>query len=155
MPTGAPGSTATTHASADVPKSIPDNNQAGVTSNLPIAASAIVSDVDVSIGGITHTFVGDLALDLMSPAGTTVRLFNHHGAGGDNFSGTMFDDQAATAITSGAAPYSGSFRPFEPLSAFNGQELQGTWKLKVVDNVAADTGTLQSWNTKTKGYTCN
>ena len=96
----------------------------------------------------------DLEISLISPAGTTVRLANHVGGSGDNFTNTVFDDEAATAIGSGTPPFTGSFRPFQPLSAFDGQVIAGTWKLKVVDMAPTDAGTLSSWNTKTKGYVC-
>jgi subtilisin-like proprotein convertase family protein len=152
--TGAPGVTQFTANSTDVPKSIPDGNQTGVTSNLAIASVGRISDLDVTIGSISHTWDADLAIDLISPAGTTVRLFNHHGGSGDNLTNTVFNDSAATAISAGAAPFTGSFRPFQPLSAFNGQATNGTWKLRVVDNASFDTGALNSWGTKRRIYTC-
>jgi serine protease len=82
------------------------------------------------------------------------RLFNRHGGSGDNLTNTVFDDGAAVSIGAGAAPFTGSFRPFEPLSAFNGQQIQGTWKLRVVDNAAEDVGTLNSWSLRREMYGC-
>ncbi len=155
VPIGRPSTTATVRTATDVPKAIPDNNPAGVTSVLAAGnAGMTVSDLDVTIGQITHTFVGDLTIDITSPEGTTVRLANRNGGSGDNFTDTVFDDEAATAITAGAAPFTGSFRPFQPLSAFDGQRILGNWTLKVTDLAGADVGTLSAWNTKTKGYTC-
>ena len=152
---GRPGTTATTRTATDVPKAIPDDNPTGATSILTAGATGnTVSDIDVTIGQITHTYDGDLTIDITSPAGTTVRLASLVGGSADNFTGTVFDDEAATPIASGAAPFTGSFRPFQPLSAFDAQKIQGQWKLHVVDNAAADVGTLSSWNTKTKGYSC-
>ena len=152
--TGQAGTAQITADSADVPKAIPDNNPAGVTSNLVISGVAFVSDVDVRVGSLTHSFVGDLVIDLISPSGMEVRLFNRHGSSGDNLTNTVFDDAAATAITAGAAPFTGSFRPFEPLSAFNGQRANGTWKLRVADVASADTGTLNNWASSRRVYVC-
>ena len=152
---GRPATTAITRTATDVPKAIPDNNASGVSSVLVANSTGTrVSDLDVTIGQITHTFVGDLTIDLTSPQGTTVRLANRNGSSGDNFTNTVFDDEAATSITSGAAPFTGSFRPIQALSAFDGQTIAGNWTLRVADVAGDDVGTLSAWNTKTKGYAC-
>lgn len=153
--TGRPGGGLTTTSSTDVPKSIPDNDSAGVLSNNVVSGSGILSDLDVTIGSLTHTFVGDLTIDLISPAGTKVRLFNQHGGSGQNFSNTVFNDEAATAISSATAPFTGSFRPFEPLTAFDGQQVNGTWKLHVVDHALQDAGSLNSWSHTRRVYVCS
>ena len=155
MQTGAPGGAPATTASTDVPKAIPDNAPGGVTSTNAVSTTGLVSDLNVTIGQITHTFDADLVIDLTSPAGTTVRLVNMRGGSGDNFTNTVFDDEAATSITAGVAPFTGSFRPEQPLSAFDGQPASGTWTLKVVDTAAIDTGTLSSWDLTTVGFTCS
>ena len=91
------------------------------------------------IGNLTHTWVGDLKLELTSPTGTIVVLADRPGGtanSGDNFTGTVFDDEASVAIgtASTAAPYTGSFRPqADQLSRFDGESQQGTWTLKVSD----------------------
>jgi len=46
-------------------------------------------------------------------------------------------------------PFMGSFRPEASLSAFNGKSgtaANGAWKLRIVDAVAPDTGTLMCWS---------
>jgi len=74
-----------------------------------------------------------------------------HGGGGDNYgSGTLgcsgtfthFNDDAVTAITAGSAPFAGAFTPEQALSAFNGEEESGSWKMRVADTATADTGTI-------------
>lgn len=68
------------------------------------------------------------------------------GGSGDNFTNTVLDDEAATAITAGTAPFTGSFRPASPLSAFDGVNGNGTWTLEMNDTFpAADNGLLQNW----------
>ena len=84
-------------------------------------------------------------IEVIGPDGTTVVLSNSRGGSGDNFTNTVFDDEAATAIGSGAAPFTGSFRPDQPLSAFDGKSVNGTWRLHVVDAAGADVGTLSDW----------
>jgi subtilisin-like proprotein convertase family protein len=49
----------------------------------------------------------------------------------------------------------GSFRLYEPLSAFDGEHLNATRTLKIVDNAGADTGTLNSWSLTMVGFDCS
>jgi hypothetical protein len=58
----------------------------------------------------------------------------------------VFDDEAATSITAGAAPFSGSFRPEGSLATLDGKTANGTWRLRVADDANIDTGTLQAWS---------
>jgi subtilisin-like proprotein convertase family protein len=144
IPTGGPP-TSSNPNSTDVPKAIPDNTAAGVDSVLNIVGAGSITDLNVRIGSITHTFDGDLAISLIGPDATTVSLVNRRGGSGDNFTNTVLDDEAATAISAGAPPFTGSFRPESPLSAFDGKSPNGTWKLHVADLAGADTGTINSW----------
>jgi subtilisin-like proprotein convertase family protein len=155
VPIGRPSANTITRTSTDVPKAIPDSNPTGVTSTLVAnSTGSRVYDLNVRIGQITHTFDSDLVITITSPAATTVTLASRNGSSGDNFTSTVFDDEAATAITSGSAPFTGSFRPVQSLSAFDGQAIAGTWTLRVSDVAAEDTGTLSDWSTLTRGYAC-
>jgi subtilisin-like proprotein convertase family protein len=137
-------SATTTLASADVPLAIPD--QGSVQSALPVAGlGGVVTDVDVKLD-LTHTYDADLFVFLTSPAGRTVQLVGGAGGAGDNFTGTVLDDEAATSITSGAAPFAGRFRPQGSLSDFDGQGADGTWTLQVYDDGQYDVGTLRNWS---------
>lgn len=106
--------------------------------DLPVAAVTVHVD-------ITHTWDGDLVIQLKAPDGTLVTLFNRRGGSGHNIQAT-FDDQAATPIQNGTAPFAGTFRPEKPLSAFAGKNAKGTWQLLVSDHAAGDIGTLNSWS---------
>ena len=57
----------------------------------------------------------------------------------------MLDDQAATPIANGVAPFTGSYRPESPLSVFNNLGSSGNWTLKVVDGASGDVGIIQNW----------
>ena len=83
---------------------------------------------------------------MIAPDGRTVNLFTNVGGSGDNFSGTTLDDAAATAITAGTAPFSGTFQPQQPLALLNGATPNGTWTLRIVDTGPQDAGTLNSWS---------
>jgi subtilisin-like proprotein convertase family protein len=94
---------------------------------------------------ITHTWDDDLVLTLVSPAGTRVLLVGGRGGSGDDFTGTVLDDSAANPISSGAAPFTGTFRPEEPLATLFGENANGTWMLEMRDVATIDVGTLHGW----------
>jgi subtilisin-like proprotein convertase family protein len=94
---------------------------------------------------INHPYDSDLQAYLISPAGTRVQLFSGVGESGANFQGTIFDDDASTSILDGEAPFTGSFRPSQSLSAFEGQDTRGIWTLEVSDHFPGDEGTLLAW----------
>jgi subtilisin-like proprotein convertase family protein len=143
---------------ADVPKAIPDANATGISSSVTVAGTGTVSNVDVSIARITHTWVGDLQIELIGPDGTRVMLADRPGGpdnAGDNFVGTVFSDSATTPLSAGAAPYAGTFKPQGGrLAAFAGRPVGGKWTLRVADVSAYDSGTLSGWGTRTAAAGC-
>ena len=160
IPTGRSGPP-TTHSRTQT-LAIPDDDAAGVVSTLFVPISGRIKDVNVRINSIDHTFVGDLKVELTSPDNaTTVRLVEHVGGpnnDGDDLVDTVFDDEAATTIGSGAsaAPYTGSFRPQgDQLARFDGKEQQGTWKLRVSDRFENDTGSLIGWELTIRTAQCD
>ena len=96
---------------------------------------------------ITHTWDSDLNIDLIAPDGTSITLLAYVGGSDDNFTNTCFSQSATTSIVSGTAPFTGTFKPMNTLgNANNGQNGNGTWKLRIVDTYAADAGNVLSWN---------
>src|SRR5439155_9293749 len=123
-----PGATlATTNATV---VSIPDNNAAGVTSSITLTDARVVEDINVAVS-ISHSLGSQLVLTLIAPNGATVTLSNKRGFGA-NFTDTLFDDEAATPIASGASPFTVAFRPETRLSAIAGISAAGIWTLKVL-----------------------
>jgi autotransporter-associated beta strand protein len=133
---------------------IPDSGS--VTSAVTVAGiTTPVQKITVSLH-LTHTTGEDLDLSLMAPDGTTINLSTDNGGTGDDYgtdcadgSRVVFDDAAASSIIGAAAPFVGTFRPEQQLSAFVGQqpfEANGTWKLVVRDDAAGGVGTLRCWS---------
>jgi subtilisin-like proprotein convertase family protein len=169
--TGSPGASTTT-SYAGSPVSIPDNNPTGVNVPLAITGSSLAqvgfsfdgTSCSTAIGsttvGLDHSWVGDLTATLQSPAGTKVTLLNRPGGSGNsgnNFCQTVLDDSAASSIqsvTSAGAPYTGTFKPASPFSAFVGENANGTWVLNVIDNVTTDTGSVRAFSVKVTGFQC-
>lgn len=123
---------ANVYVSTDVPKAIPDVSTVNSTLNVPDVL--FPTDVNVTIN-LTHTFDSDLDISLIAPNLVSIDLTSDNGGAGDNFTNTIFNDGAATAITAGSAPFTGSFRPEQPLSTFNGINASGVWTLRIVDDL--------------------
>ncbi|MCO4773374.1 MAG: proprotein convertase P-domain-containing protein, partial [Deltaproteobacteria bacterium] len=128
--------------------SVPPTGTSGSMSVTQVAFDGgAITDVIVTLD-ISHTFTGDLEITLISPEGTTIDLTSDNGGTGNNFTNTVFDDSAATSITtisSSGAPFTGSYQPEEPLSTFNGENASGIWTLVVNDDALGDVGNLNSW----------
>lgn len=149
MSIGALGPPATaSYSSGDI--AVPILDVATVEVPIVVPDTGVVSDINVRIR-LNHTFDGDLVISLVHPDGTAVVLAGNRGGAGDNFgtgtnncSGTptVFDDSAANPISAGVAPFAGTFRPDQALSALNGKPSNGTWRLRVADVFALDVGTI-------------
>jgi uncharacterized repeat protein (TIGR01451 family) len=122
-----------------------------ITRTFTVPVSYIVSDVDLGVF-LSHTYRSDLRITLRSPAGPTVNVMLNVAGSGDNLH-DRFDDEAAANISTHNAtvtdpttptppPYSHSFQPSSPLSAFDGQDAVGTWTMTICDSVAVDVGTF-------------
>nr|HMT10926.1 T9SS type A sorting domain-containing protein [Ignavibacteria bacterium] len=110
--------------------------------NIPNSYNVI--DVNVRIDTVVHTYDGDLSFALTHLAGN-VNIINQVGAGGDNFINTVLNDSATTPRGSRGAPFTGSYQPSSPLSAFNGLAVNGSWKLAIDDLASGDSGVLKAW----------
>lgn len=100
--------------------------------------------------GIDHTFVNDLEITLISPSGTEVKLIDNTDGSGNNFCQTLLDDESGGAsiqsVITANAPFTGSFTPANALSAFDGEDPNGTWMLRVQDFFSADTGNIRAFS---------
>lgn len=110
-----------------------------------IPQTGTIVDFNFKMESLIHTYDGDITFSITSPTGIEVILSNQRGSGGDNFINTVFDDSASVAISSGTAPFTGSFRPESPLNVFNGLEIHGNWILKVNDQATSDTGRVERY----------
>lgn len=70
---------------------------------------------------ISHTYIGDLKVDLIAPNGTVHVLHNRTGGSADN----IFQSYTVNASASTA---------------------NGTWRLRVNDNASGDTGLIDAWS---------
>jgi uncharacterized repeat protein (TIGR01451 family) len=129
------------------------NNTAAPCSNpltrtFNVGTSYTVTDVNIGIL-LAHTSRQDMVITLVSPGGTRVALMNRTAGTRDNVN-VLFDDSGTNAISTynindtitAVPPYNFTFRPGSALSAFNGQQANGTWSLEICDAGANNSGTF-------------
>ncbi len=118
------------YPSTDTPQSIIDNST--TTSIISVPDDFCIGDVDIDLD-ITHTYIGDLIVELTSPTGVVVRLHDRTGGTTDNLV-TTYDEPGGTLPDGPGA-----------LADFNLTGSLGNWILTVSDNAGSDQGTLNSW----------
>ena len=96
---------------------IPDRNT--IRDSITVEQSGTATSVSVAVD-ITHTYIGDLVIDLIAPDGTTRTLHDRTGYETDDIDRTYTPD-------------------------FGGAGIAGDWTLRVRDGAGGDTGTLNGW----------
>ncbi len=116
--------------------------------NFSVTDSFTVADVDLGVFA-THSWRGDMRISLQSPTGTRVQLVDGdtNNVSGDNFN-VRLDDNASQLVntdnatgahsTTAPPPFANRFRPNAALSAFNGQNSNGIWRLEICDRYPSD-----------------
>lgn len=115
---------------------------------LVITNTIAITDVNVTLD-ITHPAPGDVQVVLTGPDGvTSVSLVANPAVMQPDFTNVTFDDEAATSVLSETVRLSGSYRPEEPLSNFDGSSTglnTAGWWLQVIDGTSGNAGTLDTW----------
>ncbi|GAA3786082.1 S8 family serine peptidase [Streptomyces phyllanthi] len=118
---GSGGSTGGTTFTSTTTVSIPDNSSA-VESPIAVSGRSGNAPSTLQVGvDITHTYRGDLVIDLVAPDGSTYRLKSSSSSDSADNVNTTYTVNASSEIAN------------------------GTWKLRVQDVAAQDTGRINSW----------
>ncbi|WP_328472626.1 S8 family serine peptidase [Actinoplanes sp. NBC_00393] len=168
VPTGQPSATVQDFAYTGPVVPIPDNDPTGAAVTVDVGAVGYASSLTFSVDGtecndtaasptvgIDHTFVGDLVGTLTAPDGRTATLFSRSGGNGNNLCQVVFDDAAAapfTSVQSSQAPYTGTWRPNEPLTSLRLSPVNGTWTFRVTDRANADRGSIRAVSLHLTGF---
>ncbi len=107
-----------------------------------------IADLDVQVN-LSHSWDSQLDIYLVPPGedvSSGLPLALRRGEWGNDFWGTIFDDEANLPISAGQPPFSGRFRPEQLLSRYDGLNARGRWELWVYDREPGDTGTLYNWS---------
>jgi M6 family metalloprotease-like protein len=106
---------------------IPDNNQNGISSQLALNQAGLTRRIRTRVG-ITHTYIGDLQIELVTPSGDKALIYDRKDGDRDNLDQT-YDSSTNTS-----------------LAALLGKPAAGNWELRVRDLEGRDTGKLDRWN---------
>ncbi|MCE1164782.1 MAG: T9SS type A sorting domain-containing protein [Bacteroidetes bacterium] len=128
--------------SVTLPKPILDNAITADSIYLNYPGYIVKGTVNMSLN---HPNDGDLIIMLVNSGSGAITLSSRNGEGGSNYINTTFDDNASLSVTQGSPPFSGPYKPQNPLSVLSNLPLTGNWILKVLDVAPGNQGTLTNW----------
>ncbi len=107
-------------------------------------SAPFIQDLDVALL-MTYNIVNELTFSLTSPSGTTVTLLDRPNCANNDLDVTFDDEATLTHVdfnnTCNPSPaISGTFQPLQALSAFDGENPNGTWTVTLVDAVGFVSG---------------
>ena len=108
-------------------KIIPDNKKKGITDTVTIERVGVLNSIPVTVD-ISHTYRGDLVVELESPDKTRVVLHRREGGRLDDLRLEMADVND------------------EVLQPLLGKPIHGQWTLRVRDLAPVDSGRLNEWS---------
>jgi len=130
-----------------------------------IGMSGSISDVIVTLSGVTHTNPDDLDILLVSPDGQKLLLMSDAGGTGNITNVTFtFSDAASGTLSNSGQLSSGTFRPSNydtsvdtfpspapaapfgsTFSIFDGALANGVWSLYIRDDASFNSGSIAGW----------
>ncbi len=151
---GGQGATTKTVAQNRARARLPEFGSRGRTDiEIPVSgADGSITDLNVRLFGLRHSFVSDLTILLIAPDGTRATLMAE--VGGDSAlrrSSIRFNDEARRRLPAGSAFGSGAYKPTDNaarqrpparLSTFDGIDPNGTWTLRIIDPYNGDSGRI-------------
>ena len=105
---------------------IPDANNSGITSTIGMTGQGTISGIEVEVT-ISHSYRGDLHIELISPGGQHALLRSRDGDSQDDLHAIYTHESTA------------------PLQVMLGEAIEGDWTLHVRDLARQDEGTLDRW----------
>lgn len=103
---------------------IPDNDDNGLQDSIKVFKKGTVDNLSVRVN-ITHSYSGDLEINLTAPSGKSAVLHARAGGSKDNIE-LVFDEAV--------------------VQDFVGEKAKGKWTLTVKDFAPRDEGTLNNWS---------
>ena len=117
-------------------------NVSGIGTLYPPGWNNWTYSLDQLLINVTSDHPQTLVITLTSPEGTELLLSAYNGAGGQNYTNTVFTySDWNTPITSGSAPFSGWWTAQGGgLDLFDYENADGTWTITIVDTACANGG---------------
>jgi subtilisin-like proprotein convertase family protein len=159
-------------SSGNINKTIPNNTNASYAySTITLSGSgeslAATDLIEITLT-INHHYDSDLDIFLVDPSGNKAMLLtSDYGGSNNDYINTVFRTDAATLISSGSAPFTGTYRPegtittapdrsgavsggnynvVVPANSLEGALINGAWSLRVFDDANNDSGILNNWS---------
>jgi len=127
----------------DLPLDITTVGSSVISSAINFPYTGMVEMVSIEDLDIKHTYVSDLTITLISPAGTEVILISKACSGTDNYY-LNIDDYGSLDMPCPATT-GDTYQPREPMNTFIGEQAQGNWTIYVRDDYNQDGGTFDGW----------
>ena len=130
-------------------------------------APKIISQLTITLHGLSHAFPDDVDIMLVAPNGTAIKLLSDCGGSGANAINNvdvMFSAEATAFLSDNAKIRAGTYKPsdypndIDPfqspapanatttnLASLYGTNPNGNWSLFIVDDHGQDAGSLQGW----------
>jgi subtilisin-like proprotein convertase family protein len=129
-----------------------------------------ITKVTVTMSNLTHTFVSDVDIAVVSPQGTNLIIMSNVGGynglmnpGATNVT-LVFDDNASSYCPTNSQLFSGTYKPTDylpgypplwpapapvspmdgSLATFNSLDPNGTWNLFVIDDASVNSGIISN-----------
>ncbi|MCM4167595.1 hypothetical protein KCTC52924_00903 [Arenibacter antarcticus] len=133
-----------TKIASGLPMTISSSGTSTTTSTITVLNDLPIADINVNLD-LTHSFLADLEISLISPSGTRVTLVSNSCGGNQNILAN-FDDDADSFICGTVPAIQGSVKPLGSLSVFNGESTFGDWILEIKDIATSDGGALKAFS---------
>ena len=127
-----------------LPLDIPAAGISTVTTTVQLFEDLPISDINVSLE-LNHTYLEDLIINLISPAGTRVALISNTCGDANNIN-AVFDDDGGDIVCDGNPAISGTVKPLGTLASLNGESALGEWTLEIQDIATGDGGSLVAFS---------
>src|SRR5690606_23970544 len=134
----------TAEAATDLPLNISSMGTSTLTSKIFLLNDLPIGDINVKVD-ITHSFLSDLEITLISPSGTRAVLVSNSCGENRNIIAT-FDDDADSFICGTLPAINGTVKPLGSLGAFKGESTFGDWILEVRDMSPSDGGSINAFS---------
>lgn len=128
---------------------ISDQRRDTVEAEINVDVTSPIESVSVPFISGTHTWIADMVFSLISPSGTEVILVANPCDIGVRFQDFEFGfSDAGIPLSDLACPTTDGriYQPESALSVFNGENPNGTWTLRLIDEFDFDEGFLESFH---------
>jgi len=142
--------TCNTYTTGPISMAIPDGAEPEVQGSLlfiPITVTETTPITDIRINvDLTHTYVGDLVLQLQGPNGIGFNNIWDRSCNTEQFQNIDMTFKDGSPEITCASPTTGIYNPASPMTGFTNGDPSGVWYLVFVDFFSGDTGVVNEWS---------